>query len=68
MANPTYPPMDDAQRAARRAEQAGVDVRLEVVPDMVHVFHNFASHSPVAQAAVDRLGDFVATHLGTSRA
>ena len=51
--------LDDAVRVAARAREAGVDVRLDVHDDMVHVFHIFMSFLPQAQRAVHELGAFV---------
>jgi epsilon-lactone hydrolase len=49
---------DDAIAFAEKATAAGVDVTLEVWPDMVHLWHNF-SYLPDAQQAVERIGEFV---------
>jgi len=51
--------LDDAVRVAARAREAGVDVRLDVHQDMVHVFHIFSSFLPEAQRAVREFGAFV---------
>ena len=55
--------LDDASLLAERARAAGVDVTLEVWPDMVHVWHVFAGRVPESTAAVERIGDFLLTHL-----
>jgi acetyl esterase/lipase len=49
---------DDAIAFAKRAKAAGVDVTLEVWPNMVHLWHNF-SYLPDAQRALERIGQFV---------
>ena len=56
--------VDDAKRLADRAEKAGVDVTLEVWPDMPHNWHQFALVLPEGQQAVDRIGSFIRQHTG----
>jgi acetyl esterase/lipase len=51
--------LDDSTRIAERAKAAGVDVTLEVWPEMVHVWHVFAKILPEGQQAIDRIGEFV---------
>jgi acetyl esterase/lipase len=51
--------LDDSTRLAEKAKSAGVDVRLEVEPEMFHDFQNFAPFLPKAQQAIDRIGEFV---------
>jgi len=51
--------LSDSTRLAERAEVAGVDVTLEVWPDMIHVWHFFADALPEAQQAIDRIGEWV---------
>lgn len=51
--------LDDSTRLAKIAEEAGMDVTLEVVEDMFHVWHAFAPMLPEGQAAIDNLGAFV---------
>lgn len=51
--------LDDATRLAERARAAGVDVALEVWPDMIHVFQAFAMLLPEARDAIDRIGGFL---------
>ncbi|MGO9605752.1 MAG: alpha/beta hydrolase [Candidatus Binataceae bacterium] len=54
--------LDDSTRIAERAKAAGVDVTLEVWPEMVHVWHVFAKILPEGQQAIDRIGEFVRGH------
>ncbi len=54
---------DDSRRIAKRAESAGVDVTLEMEPDMIHAWHVFASRFSSAQPAIDRVGAFVRAQL-----
>ena len=42
-----------------RAGAAGIDVTLEVWPEMVHVWHVFAGRVPESTEAVERVGDFL---------
>nr|MBA2280052.1 alpha/beta hydrolase fold domain-containing protein [Acidimicrobiia bacterium] len=44
--------LDDATRFAQRAEAAGVDVTLDVQPEMIHVWHLFGGFVPEADTAV----------------
>lgn len=53
--------LDDSTRFARSAQAAGVDVTLEVWPEMWHVWHSFAAELPEAQQALEHIGDFVRT-------
>jgi len=58
--------LDDSRRLADRARAAGVDVRLEVFPEMQHVFHFAAGHAPEADHAIRKLADWVRPKLGLS--
>jgi phosphinothricin tripeptide acetyl hydrolase len=51
--------LDDAVVLAERAKAAGVEVTLDVWPGMIHVWHWFLPMLDEAQAAIDRIGDFV---------
>jgi epsilon-lactone hydrolase len=55
---------DDSTRLAKRAEAAGVDVTLEVWPDMIHVWHFFAAALHEGQEAIDRIGEWAKERLG----
>ena len=52
--------LDDARRLADRARQVGVEVTLTVAEDMLHVWHFFAGTVPEADAAIARVGAFIA--------
>ena len=54
--------LDDATRVAARAKAAGVNVELEIWPEMIHVWHVFAKILPEGQQAIDKLGKFVLEH------
>jgi monoterpene epsilon-lactone hydrolase len=54
---------DDAVRFAQRATEAGVEVTLEVWPEMIHVWHVFGPDVPESEAAVARIAEFIAARL-----
>ena len=56
--------LDDAVRFAERANHAGVDVTLDVWPEMIHVWHAFAPMLPEALEAIDQIGAFIAARTG----
>jgi epsilon-lactone hydrolase len=56
--------LDDSRRLAERARQAGVEVRLDVFPEMQHVFQFAAGHLPAADDAIRRLAQWVRPKLG----
>ncbi|HEX4209608.1 MAG TPA: alpha/beta hydrolase, partial [Candidatus Binataceae bacterium] len=56
--------LDDARRMAERAAAAGVETRLEVWPEMIHVWHSFAAIMAEGREAIERIGSFVRAHLG----
>lgn len=51
--------LDDSLRVAERARSAGVDVQLEVWPDMIHAWHIFAPMLEEGRRAIERIGRFV---------
>jgi monoterpene epsilon-lactone hydrolase len=55
--------LDDATRLADRASAAGVDLTLEVWPEMIHVWHTFAAILPEGRQAIERIAQFVRTRL-----
>ena len=62
--------LNDSTRIAERAQQAGVDVALDVVPGMQHCFQLMAGHAPEADDAIARFAEWVrpllhiSTHTG----
>ncbi len=52
--------LDDSTRLADKARAAGVNVKLEVWPEMIHVWQMFAAFLPEGQQAVEGIGKFVA--------
>ena len=51
--------LDDSLELADRARKAGVDVTLDVRPQMIHVWHWFFPMLDEGQQAIDRIGEFV---------
>ena len=51
--------LDDSQRLAERARKAGVDVTVDVYPDMQHVFQFLAGVAPEADDAIRKLALWV---------
>lgn len=51
--------LSDSERLAKRAEEAGVDVTLEVWDNMWHIFRFMAAMLPEGQEAIKSIGDFV---------
>ena len=50
---------------ASLARAKGVEVELEVVPEMQHVFHYACGFAPEADASIARIGEFVRRHGGS---
>jgi acetyl esterase/lipase len=55
---------DNADRMAARAEAAGVEVSLDIVHGMQHVFTFQAGRSPEADKTIADIGRWVRPHLG----
>lgn len=51
--------LDDSVRLAERARTAGVDVRLKIWNDMIHIFAIFAVFTPESRQAIEQIGDFI---------
>lgn len=56
--------LSDSERLAAKAEAAGVDVTLEVWPEMVHVWHAMAGLFEEADAAIRRVAEYLGSKLG----
>ncbi len=54
----------DANVLAQRAKDAGVDVELDVWPDMIHAWHAFAPLIPAGRQAIAKVCDFVRSCQG----
>ena len=51
--------LDDSTRLAERAQAAGVQVNLEVWPEMIHRWHSYARVLPEGQQAIEGIGTFI---------
>jgi len=60
--------LSDSTRLAEQAQAAGVEVTLEVWPDMWHVWHLFAPQLPEAQQAIHVIGAFTQQCLKAAQA
>ena len=56
--------VDDSRRVADSAKRAGVDVKLDVFPEMQHCFQLMAGNAPEADDAVARAGVWLKARLG----
>jgi epsilon-lactone hydrolase len=56
-------PRDDSYMLDEAARKAGVDVRLDVFPDMQHTFQMMAGRAPEADEAIGKLAEWVRPHL-----
>jgi acetyl esterase/lipase len=56
--------LDDSRKLADFARRSGVEVTLEIVPEMQHVFQFLAGTAPEGDAAIHRLADWVRPKLG----
>ncbi len=55
--------LDDSRRLAERARNAGVDVRLDVFPEMQHTFQMCAGRAPEADDAIRRFAEWARPKL-----
>ena len=55
--------LDESRKFAGLAQQAGVDVELDIVPEMQHVFQFLAGVAPEADAAIERAGAWLNAKL-----
>lgn len=51
--------LDDSIRFAERAKTAGVDVKLKIWKDMIHIFAIFAVFAPESRQAIEQIGEFI---------
>jgi len=56
--------LDDSKRLAANARKAGVNVTVDVYPEMQHVFHFLAGTAPEADEAIGKLARWVRPKLG----
>ncbi len=55
--------LSDSTRIAEKMKEAGVDVELQVFPEMWHVFQLFVGKMPESRDAVDKIGAFLREKL-----
>ena len=55
--------LSDSTRIAEKMKEAGVDVDLQVFPEMWHVFQLFVGKMPESRGAVDKIGAFIDSHF-----
>jgi epsilon-lactone hydrolase len=55
---------DDARLLDEHARKAGVDVGLDIIPDMLHTFQMAAGRAPEADEAIRQLAEWVRPRLG----
>jgi acetyl esterase/lipase len=58
--------LDDSLRLAEKAKAAGGDVTLDVWEGMWHVWHYFAPNLPEGVRGIEKVGEFVRSHLEQS--
>jgi acetyl esterase/lipase len=56
--------LDDSRALAEGLKKAGVDVELEVFPEMQHIFSLLAGTAPEADEAIDKCAKWVRPKLG----
>lgn len=56
--------LDDCLAVAGAAARGGVDVRLDVFPEMQHVFQYCAGNMPEADEAISRIGNWIRLQTG----
>ena len=55
--------LDDSRRLAEKLEAAGIDVEIEIWPDMWHVFQMFIGKMPESRKAVEKIGRYIRERL-----
>jgi acetyl esterase/lipase len=58
--------LDDTTRLAERARAAGVDVTLDVLEGVIHIWQYFGPDLPETRASEADAGDFLQRHLGAA--
>ncbi|MDJ0710020.1 MAG: alpha/beta hydrolase [Woeseiaceae bacterium] len=58
--------LSDSLRIAEKMKEAGVEVELQVFPEMWHVFQLFVGKMPESRVAVDGIGKFIRDRFSTS--
>jgi acetyl esterase/lipase len=55
--------LSDSTRLAAKLHEAGVEVELEIFPDLWHVFQIFVGKMPESRAAILKIGAYVRDRL-----
>lgn len=56
--------VDDSHSFARKASESGLDVELEIAPELPHCYQFFAGVIPEADAAITRIAEKLSEHMG----
>lgn len=59
--------LNDSTRLAEKLEAAGIDVEIEIWPDMWHVFQMFIGKMPESRKAVEKIGTYIRAVLGEAQ-
>jgi acetyl esterase/lipase len=59
--------LDDSRALGEALRRADVEVKLDVYPEMQHVFHLLAGVAPEADAAIGQLAAWVRPRLGLGK-
>lgn len=54
--------LSDSERLASKAKASGVELSLDINPDMWHIWHVHAGYMPEAKKALKKLGRFIISH------
>lgn len=57
--------LSDSTRLADRAREAGVEVKLEVAPEMQHVYHFMVGRAPEANKTISDVGNWLRERLSS---
>jgi len=55
--------LSDSERIADQCVAAGIDVELEIWPEMWHVFQVFTRKMPESRKAIDKMGAYIQSHF-----
>ena len=56
--------LDDSLRFEEKARAAGLDIKVDVFPEMQHVFQFMAGRAPEADQAIQKMADWVKPRIG----
>ena len=56
--------LDDSTRFEKKARAAGVEVKMDIFPEMQHVWHLMAGAAPEADKAIKQIADWVRPKIG----